>query len=91
MATHLASRLAFDSGEQTASATIHIAIKRLVGDIVFITDDAAFNVNKGVHSHMAILAATKHRAINPSRFANGHMGVFDESQIDILAAHAAVA
>ena len=96
IAIHLASRLAFDSGKQTAAATIHIAVKRIVISgsgigVVSITDDAAFNVDKGILSHMAVLAATKHRAINPSRLSNGHMGVFDKGQIDILATHAAMA
>ena len=100
IAIYLTCRLAclafVDSGEQTAGATIHIAVKSIVISgsgigIVCITDDAAFNVDKGILSHMAVLAATKRRAVNLGRLANGHMGVFDEGQINILAAHAAVA
>ena len=52
---------------------------------------AAFDVDNGVHSHVAVLAATKHRADNHRRAVDGDMGVLDEGQIGVLATDTAVA
>ena len=99
VAIHLAGggrNVSFAVGAESASATIHVAVEEVVVfaigvGILCIANGAALHVNQSVFSHMAVLAATKHRAVHLGHAVDDDMRVLDVCQVHVFAAHTSVA